>query len=152
DFRRVEQALASRPDELLQYGLWVYRSVLRVRQGEKEPARLDDAVADLQKAIQLRPKQYQAYVNLAQAYEKQNKMPEAVAEMDQAIQLEPGRVFLYRRRARLQVQRADDSGALRDLDQAIALEPQGSLSLALAEDLLERGRLLSRNQKYKEGI
>src|SRR5262249_18761109 len=59
DFRRVEQSLTGRPDELLQYGLYVYRSVLRVRQGEKDPARLDDAVADLQKAIQLRPKQYQ---------------------------------------------------------------------------------------------
>jgi tetratricopeptide (TPR) repeat protein/tRNA A-37 threonylcarbamoyl transferase component Bud32 len=152
DFRRVEQSLTGRPDELLQYGLYVYRSVLRVRQGEKEPARLDEAVADLQKAIQLRPKQYQAYVNLAQAYEKQHKLAEAVAQMDQAIQLEPGRVFLYRRRARLHMQRGDDTVALQDLDQAIGLEPQGSLSLALAEDLLERGRLLCRKQRYKEGI
>ncbi|OAI46169.1 hypothetical protein AYO44_11785 [Planctomycetaceae bacterium SCGC AG-212-F19] len=152
DFRRVEQALAGHPDELLQYGLYVYRSVLRVRQGEKDPARFDDAVADLQKAIQLRPKQYQAYVNLAQTYEKQHKLADAVAQLEQAIQLEPGRVFLYRRRARVQIQRADDAAALQDLDQAIGLEPPGSLSLALAEDLLERGRLLCRKQKYKEGI
>ena len=152
DFRRVEQLLAEKPDELLQYGFYVYRSVLYVRQSEKEPARLNDAVADLQKAIQLRPKQYQAYVNLAQAYEKQQKPAEAVKEMDRAIQLEPGRVFLYRRRARLEIQRGDDAAALKDLDQAIALEPPGSLSVALAEDLLERGRLLSRQQKYKEGI
>ncbi len=152
DFRRVEQSLASHPDELLQYGLYVYRSVLRVRQGEKDPARLNDAVADLQKAIQLRPQQYQAYVNLAQTYEKQHHLPEAVAQMNQAIQLEPERGFLYRRRARLQIQRHDDTAALQDLDRAIGLEPPGSLSLALAEDLIERGRLLCRQEKYREGI
>jgi len=152
DFRRVEQTLADKPDELLQYGFYVYRSVLRIRQGEKDSARYDDAVADLRQAIALRPKQYQAYVNLAQAYEKQHKLAEAVAEMDRAIQLEPDRVFLYRRRARLRIQRADDAAALKDLDRAIALEPPGSLSVALAEDLLERGRLLCRQQKYKEGI
>jgi tetratricopeptide (TPR) repeat protein len=152
DFLKVQQALANQPDELLQYGLYVYRSVLRVRQGEKEPARLDEAVADLKKAIELRPKQYQAYVNLAQAYEKQRKFAEAVAEMDQAILLEPSRVSLYRRRARLQVQRSNDAAALQDFDKAISLEPEGSLSLALAEDCIERGQLLYRKEQYKDAI
>jgi eukaryotic-like serine/threonine-protein kinase len=152
DFRRVANSLASSPDELLQYGLYVYRSVLRVRQGDKDPARLDDAVADLKKAIELRPQQYQAYVNLALTYEKQHHLAEAVAQMNQAIQLEPERGFLYRRRARLQIERHDDTAGLQDLDRAIGLEPAGSLSLALAEDLMERGRLLCRQDKYKEGI
>ena len=52
-------------DDNARYVLFVNRGVLRVRTD-----RIDDAIADLKAAIELKPNAYQAYVNLAQAYRR----------------------------------------------------------------------------------
>jgi tetratricopeptide (TPR) repeat protein len=137
-----QQTLERRPNPYAQYGAYVNRGVLRVRQ-----RKLDEAVADLQRASGLLPGQYQAYVNLAQAYQQQQKGDEAARVLDRALPLVRQPAALYRARAQLALQRQDPGAALQDFDQAIALEPPG-----LAEDHAERGRVLHCQQRHAEAV
>jgi serine/threonine protein kinase/tetratricopeptide (TPR) repeat protein len=128
------------------FGLYVNRGVMRLRQ-----ERLDLAVADLEKAIALRPRQYQGYVNLAQAYLKEQKPDEAARQMDQAIQQEGGMAALYRTRARVHQLRQDDAAALADLERAIDLDARNPSS-ALPDDHLARARILLRRQDARAAL
>jgi tetratricopeptide (TPR) repeat protein len=149
-FDRAEQdfeaALKGALPEAARYGLYVNRGVLRVRQG-----RAADAVEDLRRATALRPQQYQGYVNLAQALLQDKKLDEAVRQLDQAIECEPRLASLHATRARVHVLRQDDAAALADLATALA---QGSTrpAAAVADDHLERGRILHRRKDYKGAL
>ncbi len=65
DFQKASQMPL---DENARYVLFVNRGVLRVRTD-----RIADAIADLESATKLKPKAYQAFVNLAQAYRRLNR-------------------------------------------------------------------------------
>lgn len=146
-FADFDKALASNPDAMPLYGVHVNRGVTRLRQGK-----LDEAVADLQKAIELNPKQFQAHVNLAMAYQKQKKLDDALRELDEAATLEPASAALYRNRARLQLARHQDQAALGDFDKAIALEPKDSMAPALVEDHVERGQIFQRARSHQGAL
>src|SRR5262249_39564303 len=64
DFAEAERLLGDAPDETAAYGLLVNRGVLATRQGEHH-----DAVAFLERAVRLKPREYPAYLNLARAYQ-----------------------------------------------------------------------------------
>ena len=150
EFGRAEAdfaaALAAPLSDGARYGLLINRAVLRIRQG-----RLDSARIDLQQAVVLRPKQYQAYVNLAQAHLKGQNLPAAIEQLERAIRREPRLASLYRTRARLYLLKGDQSAALKDLDQTIRLQA-GAATPALVEDHLERGRLLHRQKDYSRAL
>ncbi len=135
-----QQASQMPMDENARYVLFVNRGVLRVRTGH-----VDDAIADLKAAINLKPKAYQAFVNLAQAYRRINQPGRALEQLDRAVELEPGLAHVYRLRARLYLERKESERALANLDQAIALENAGSPFQV--DDHVERGRLLLESGK-----
>ncbi len=142
DFQKARQMPL---DDYARYVLFVNRGVLRVRQ-----QRFDDAVADLQTAITLKPKEYQAYVNLADAYRQRKQLDLAVEQLQRTVQLEPELAHVYRLRARLHLERQEPALALSDFDQAIRREnPSSPL---YADDQVERGRLLLRDRKYPEAL
>ncbi len=132
DFRK---ALELPLDENSRYVLFVNRGVLRIRQ-----ERFDDAIADLHEAIELKPTEYQAFVNLAQAYRQRGDSERAVEQLDLAVSRQPSLDQLYRLRARLHVERSEPDDALRDFETAIRLA--GANSPFLSDDCVERGRLL----------
>lgn len=140
-----QSALQMPLDEYSRYVLFVNRGVVRVRQG-----RFEDAAADLKKAIALRPGEYQAYVNLAQAYRRLNDLPGALEELGRAIELEPSVAHLYRLRARLYLELKEPARALEDFDQAISKEATNSP--LLADDQVERGKLLLQMQRHSEAL
>jgi serine/threonine protein kinase/tetratricopeptide (TPR) repeat protein len=140
-----QKALQMPLDANARYVLFVNRGVLRVRQD-----RLDDAIADLQKAIKLMPNEYQAYVNLAQAHRRRKDLNAALAQMDRAVQLEPALAHLYRLRARLHLERKEPTLALADFEQAIQRE--SSNSPFLVDDHVERGRLLLMEHRPAEAL
>ena len=82
---KAERALAEalRLDQGLADAFW-QRGVLRQRQGAAR-----DAIADLTKALELRPSRYEAHASLADAYYDLGKEPQALAEWQQAIQAQP---------------------------------------------------------------
>ncbi|MBI2478347.1 MAG: tetratricopeptide repeat protein, partial [Planctomycetia bacterium] len=132
DFRK---ALEMPLDENSRYVLLVNRGVLRIRQ-----ERFEDAIGDLNEAINLKPTEYQAFVNLAQAYRSQHDLDRAIEQLDLAIARQPSLDQLYRLRARLHVERTEPDAALEDFDAAIRLA--GTNGPFLADDYVERGRLL----------
>jgi tetratricopeptide (TPR) repeat protein len=139
------KALQLRLDESARYVLFVNRGVLRIRQNK-----LDDAISDLKTAIALKPKEYQAYVNLAQAYRLGRKLDLALAQLHSAIAAEPGLAHVYRLRARLHVEHKQPALALKDFDQAIRRE--NANSPLLVADHVERGQLLLQARKYLEAL
>jgi serine/threonine protein kinase/tetratricopeptide (TPR) repeat protein len=140
-----QHALEMPLDEDARYVLLVNRAVVRVRED-----RVDDAVADLKTAIELEPNEYQAYVNLAQAYRRLNEPDLALEQLDRAVRLEPALAHLYRLRARLYLERKEPALALKDFDRAI--ERENTDSPFLADDHVERGRLLLLDRKYSEAL
>jgi len=142
DFQKAAQLPL---DENTRYVLLVYRGVLRIRTD-----RCDDAIADLQAAIQLKPKAYQAFVNMANAYRRLGKLNEAVAQLNHSLLLEPGLAHLYRLRARLELERDEPDRALADFDEAI--ERETSNSPYRVDDLVDRARLCLRGKKYAEAL
>jgi eukaryotic-like serine/threonine-protein kinase len=142
DFQKAAQMPL---DDNARYVLFVNRGVLRVR-----TERLDDAVADLSAAIEVKPAAYQAYVNLAQAFRGQGKPERALGQLDRAITLEPAVAHLYRLRSRLYIESNQPDRALADLDRAIGREKAGSPYQV--DDQVERGRLLLASGKPAESL
>jgi tetratricopeptide (TPR) repeat protein len=137
DFQTALALLSQTPDDVTLYGLYVNRSSLDLRRH-----RYDRAADDSRKAIQLKPDHWQGYVHLAQALEGRGKVKEAVRQFDNAVALAPRLAALYRARARLHRKNHEPAAALNDLDQAISREVPGRASRLLAEDHVERGRIL----------
>jgi tetratricopeptide (TPR) repeat protein/tRNA A-37 threonylcarbamoyl transferase component Bud32 len=147
DFAAVERLLTQCPDDTARYGVWVNRGVMRIRQHD-----MSAAVADLTRAIQLKPGEYAAYVDLAQAYQEQQNWTEACRQLDAAIALNPPGIVaaIYRARARLHQHQGDLKAALQDLEQAIQHESGGRTSPEALKDLGEKGRILFQLQNYAE--
>ncbi len=141
DYASAERVLHDRPDEAARYALLVSRGALRLRRQE-----LAEAVADLTEAVQLKPQDYQAYMNLARAFQLQGRDADAVRQLDQALAQGPASSLaaLHRTRARLHQEAGRVADAVRDLDAAACLEAGGKDSPQAAEDLLAKGRLLVR--------
>ena len=123
----------------LRYALHMNRGVLRFQR-----LRLDEAVADFERAAALDPTRYHAFASLASALSKQGRRDEALGRLDRAIALKPDLAALYRTRAQILLEGGDPppaaaEAALRDLDEAIRRAPADSRDLA--GDLTWRARL-----------
>ncbi|MCI0458848.1 MAG: protein kinase, partial [Gemmataceae bacterium] len=175
--RDFQQALNREPDDVTRSSIHINRGFLRFRQAEAvetvanlpylsawlpslsaapaplarlyQQQKLEEVVADLRQALTLKPKDYQAYLNLAQAYRKQHRLVQAVAMLDEAIGHQPKLAELYRERAQLHRQRQDWKAALADFEQALQLEPRGSWSHVAH---YERASILYENRRYPEAI
>ena len=117
--------------------------------------KLDEAVADLQAAIALDPRQLNAYVTLAQVRRQQHQVDLALDELGRAIALKPNLAPLYRTRARWNLERPRVSEparalALADLEQAIRLGVPDSQEQA--RDLAEKGRVLLLEQRFQQAL
>ena len=137
-----EKAAAMKLEPSARYVLLVNRGVLRIRTGK-----FDEAVALFRAAIELKPRAYQAFVNLAQAYLRLNQPEQAMAELKHAAGLEPKVAHLHRLQARLYSERNEPDAALAELDNAMALESPASPYQA--DDQIERGRLLLARGQYE---
>jgi tetratricopeptide (TPR) repeat protein len=151
-----DKALAQRLEPLALYTAVVNRGVLSYRQG-----RWAEASADLERAIQLNPTAFQAYVNLTQALFAAGRVEEAPAMLSKALdrlqdkpELKPLRADLYRLRADLYLDErlGNRQAAQADLEQAVALEPGNSKSRKLADNLVKLGQLLAREGQHQEAL
>jgi tetratricopeptide (TPR) repeat protein/tRNA A-37 threonylcarbamoyl transferase component Bud32 len=138
------------PSDDERYVLLVNRGGLRVRRD-----RLDEAVADLEEAIRIRPDRFMAYASLAQARRRQGHRDEAIALLGRAIARKPDLPALYRSRAslRLEAGEADPAArdaALADLDEALRHEPPDGPDAA--GDQAQRARLLHRSGRFDEAV
>jgi tetratricopeptide (TPR) repeat protein/tRNA A-37 threonylcarbamoyl transferase component Bud32 len=97
---------------------------LNVRAGVYEAlGRLDDAARDYSRMIELKPKEPEAYVNLARLHEKRDQRAEATACLDRLVSAAPDSAWAFVRRAECRRNNGNFDGALSDCDQADAKSP-----------------------------
>jgi tetratricopeptide (TPR) repeat protein len=142
DFRRALELSQNDEDR---YTLLVNRGTVRFLR-----LQLADAAADLQEAIRLKPREYQAYATLAQVEQHRGELDEAVARFTRAIALRPDWSPLYRGRADVHRERKDPSRALLDLEEAIRREAPGSP--VIARDHARRAQLLYLDRRFEEAL
>ena len=145
-------ALKLEPDDDVRYGLLARRGLLRMQSG-----RLDEAVADLESAIRLKPDRYQAHTTLGQVLQGKGLPDDAYKALSGAIACHPeptALAGLYRTRALIYAPRRDltpsqKDSALRDLAEAIRLEPDKALR---ASDQVWRARLFFARGQPEEAL
>ena len=122
------------------------RSIVRIKAG-----RWDDARQDLLQAIDLQPKAYQGYVNLAQAYEGQKQYPAALEQLNRALALSQDPTIYYTR-ARLHAKRGDRTAARSDFEQVVARPATGRGRERLASARVELAHLKHLDREYDEAL
>lgn len=142
DFVRAEQLGLEAPQE---YTLLLARADVRQLQG-----RLDEAVADIEKAIKLRPQKFQAYLLLGKVQRERKDLQAAREALDRAVELLPRSPQPYSERARVHKQAKNPQEALKDLDRAVALY-SGPIR-ERAEDQINRALLLFHAKRFDEGL
>ncbi len=146
------QALNLKPGDDFRYVLLTNRGLMRL-----QSKRFDEAVADLEEAIRLKPSLYQAHADLAQVYQRQGRLDDAAAAFERAIACHPEpnvAAGLYRSRALLHAYRSDitpaqHEAALRDLDAAIRQEPDQANKV---RDHVDRAKLFFARRQSPQAL
>jgi tetratricopeptide (TPR) repeat protein len=84
---------------------------------------LDQAIADLTKAIEINPGYAEAYAERGMAYQRKADYPRAIADTTKTIELDPSLSLAYRVRGTVYLQQRDYARALADDSKAIELNP-----------------------------
>lgn len=97
--------------------------------------RLDEAIAELQRAVAVDPGYAAAAFNLAYAYERRGRIEDALAQYTQALQLDPQNVLGQNNLGVLYDKQGQYDAAIAAFEQALRLEPanatvQGNLANA----------------------
>lgn len=87
---------------------------------------LDQAIADLSKAIEINPSYAEAYTERATAYQRKADYSRAIADATKAIELNPSVSLAYRVRGSVYLQQRDYARALADYSKAIELNPNST--------------------------
>jgi tetratricopeptide (TPR) repeat protein/predicted Ser/Thr protein kinase len=152
DFKKAEELPAIRQDAEAQYTLRVNRAELWNRQG-----RSADALNELLKADELKPNQYQTFLNLAAVHQKLNDADAAAESFRRAIsfaeqlhargELEPSAVALvYGHRALFRRFHAQTEDGLADLDAALRWWPE------YADAHAQRGEVMLERKQYQQAL
>lgn len=97
---------------------------------------LEAALADIDNAIRLQPKDPWSYLRLSAIYRAEKRLTEALAAAETAIALSPSLAYAYYYRGRVWHDMGDLAHAQADYERALALDPM----IAAARTLLERVR------------
>ena len=148
DFARALELAATSGGDRVRYAVFVNQGRVRLLRGQVE-----QGIADLERAVALRPDQSQGHANLAFGYQKQGKPDKAIVHLDRAIALAPS-AGLYLRRARIRLESGDVAAASRDFDQALRLErPDRALSARVrAEQHLAAGRFAEAIREFDRAL
>src|SRR5262249_6736727 len=168
-----DAVLNSPPDPSAAYVALSNRGVLAMYRQD-----WDSAIADLKKAIHLKPDELAAPINLALTHrQRAEQLPApqcalllapqgvypllavraqhegggwegAVAVLDEAVRRRQKIARLYHERGRLHVLLEDERRAREDFGRAIALAPNIGSVSTLADDLIQLGRLLHRSREH----
>jgi tetratricopeptide (TPR) repeat protein len=113
--------------------VWSNRGNARVSQNK-----LDEAIADFNKAIELAPDQADPYLNRGTALEAKGQYKAAIADYNRVLAVNPEDAFAYNNRGNAEGGLGHWATALEDFQQATAIAPnfafaQGNTALALYE-------------------
>ena len=89
--------------------------------------RLDEAIAEFQRALELDPSYAPASFNLAYAYERRDRIDDAIAQYKKGIQLEPGNVMGLNNLGVLYDKKGLYDEAIAAFEQALKTDPSNSI-------------------------
>jgi tetratricopeptide (TPR) repeat protein len=112
----------------------------------KDENKIDEALNDYSKAIQLNPDYADAYYNRGALLLNENKIDEALNDFNKAIQLNPGDAKAYSNRGALLLKENKIDEALDDFNKAIQLNPD------YADAYYNRGNVFYSEKRYEEAI
>jgi tetratricopeptide (TPR) repeat protein len=84
----------------------------------------DQAIADLNQALKLKPDYAEAYNNRAIIYAQKGNYDQAIADISQALKLKPDNADAYNNRGIVYDKKGDYDQAIADLTQALKLKPE----------------------------
>jgi len=101
-----------------------------------QQGKVDEAVAEFQKALALDPKYTATHLNLGYAYDRQGRPEEAMAQYQKVVALEPGNIFAHNNLGVLYDKKGLYTEAIKEFEQVLQVDP----SNATARDNLERAK------------
>lgn len=104
------------------------------------------ALAELDKAIKLNPKDEIAYTRRGVINFELGRLPQAIQDFNKVIELSPESFFAYHNRAALKSKTNDFIGAIADYDHAIKLNPKSS------EEYYRRGEAKFNAKMFREAL
>jgi tetratricopeptide (TPR) repeat protein len=120
---------------------YMYRGIAYYRRRD-----FDRAISDLDQAIRLGPKVFNAYMYRSIVYQAQRDYDRAIADYDQAIKIYPNNSFAYNNRGWLYDERGDYDRAIADFNRATEI----NANFALAHR--NRGLTYSKKGEYDRAI
>jgi tetratricopeptide (TPR) repeat protein len=107
---------------------------------------LDNAVADLNEAVRLDPRDPAAFNNRGSIWDAKKEYDKAIADFNEAIRLNPRDPLPYRNRGGAWGTKQDYDKAIADFTEAVRLNPSD------ANSLYNRGRAWSEKKEYDQAI
>jgi tetratricopeptide (TPR) repeat protein len=118
-----------------------------------QEGRLDEAQAQLEKALQIQPDDAEAHSNLGNVLHKKGKRDEAIAHYQKALQIQPSFAKAHHNLANVLLEQGRVDDAIAHYQKALALQPD---FLAARNNLglvfLELGRLDEAQAQFKETL
>ncbi|HEX6608828.1 MAG TPA: tetratricopeptide repeat protein, partial [Chloroflexia bacterium] len=119
-----QKALSFAPDDA---GIWIALGRAYITYDEAIQPQPDQALAAFGHALQVDPRNAQAYYWRARVYQDyKSDRADALADINQAITIGPPTADMYYLRATLEGQLANDKAQLLDLQRAVTLEPKNT--------------------------
>jgi tetratricopeptide (TPR) repeat protein len=101
--------------------VFLNRSQMDINRGD-----IDSAIADANKALDIKPDYAEAYCNRASAKRAKNDIDGAIADCTKAIELKPDLAAAYCNRGAAKTDKHDWDGAIADITKAIQIDPTSS--------------------------
>jgi tetratricopeptide (TPR) repeat protein len=92
--------------------------------GKVESGELDSVITDLDRALQLDPKNVKAYLNRGVAKDEKGDMEAAMQDYDRALMIDPKNPNGYNNRGNIKLSKGDLDGAMTDYNHALQLNPK----------------------------
>jgi tetratricopeptide (TPR) repeat protein len=106
----------------------------------------DEAILELNKAIELDPQYAISYSHRADAFRDKRQMNEALADYDKALGLSPKYATAYLNRANLYADNSEFDRAIADYNHALEIEPLNVLAY------YNRGNTYAKHGRYEQAI
>jgi tetratricopeptide (TPR) repeat protein len=103
--------------------VWSNRGNVRLSQNK-----IQDAIADYNKAIAIAPRQPDPYLNRGIAYEVQEDWESAIADYDKVLELDPEDAMAYNNRGNAKAGKGNYEEAISDYEKAASLEPDFAIA------------------------
>lgn len=116
-----------------------------------QQGKMDEAIAEFQKAVDLDPKYAAAHLNLAYAYDRQGQLDMALAQYQKVIDLQPENLFAHNNLGVLYDKQGRYEEAIAAFEQVLQIDPSNATALQNLENAKKsRGIVEEREERFAQ--